>query len=265
MSEIWNWKRFGHVLSLDVRRDIRKFALRAGVVFGVSLGAYAFAAPDEAILPGESVFDLAGFGFVGFLGLFAIYIMGLMNAVKAFSDYSHRESCWMAILLPASRLEKYVSTFLWSAIFVPLCYVVLFCLAFLIVFSLSPNVGFEALSLPGELKDNVSEMLAVSGVNKVLICGLLGSFWLMCQSIVFAGGAVFRKHPMILTIISIIAISVVSRKVLGQAMTIDKMSSADTLLESVRSTLLTFIGTFGVVMVAALVVGWIFYRRKSVV
>ncbi len=260
----WSWKRFQQLIKLSSKLHIKSVGLKAGVLFVVTAVLLVLCSPSDTPDKVELGIKCVAFLFLATLAFLFAIVLGVMEAGRAFKDYNSRESGWLAVLLPASRPEKFWSCFMWSAILVPLIYLLASGIAISIPFMVNSNLSLDAFDIPS----NIRSMFTLE--TSVIILALLSAVtgWIASQSVFFAGSAIFKTHPFLWTTIIVIAFGMISSNLsaMGVELAPDKVLSntmVQELSDSATASSLVSIG-FNVVEAAiALVVGWFFYRKRT--
>jgi ABC-type transport system involved in multi-copper enzyme maturation permease subunit len=193
-NQIFNIQRFALIL----RRDIYNLQPKAWRIFLAAFGTFIiiyilkFLSIKLSANSYLDSFDISN----KFVALF--FVLGLVLTSISFPDFREKLSTQNYLLLPASRFEKFASSWLITTIGFIIAFLISFIIFNLILMILGSLFGVTV---------NFYNFFANKNLFKIF------GIFLLFQSIFFAGATTFKKSPLIMTpfwaITVIIALSII--------------------------------------------------------
>ena len=268
-SNIWDWNRFGRLIALKFKLEKLSLIRQLIVIMVITFTILMLVAPSSDNSPDATVGWLLGFVIMTLIGLFIVLWVCITYASRAFSAFKKRESGWLPVLLPASRIEKYVSNCLISTLIVPILFLIAFALPVFIIIMTHDKISFDVFNeynivLPNEVREHITEYKTVYilyGVSTVL-------YWFLGNVMFFMSSAIWPRHPIIMGCIISSVSFVFANYVSAVLLDSDELNSAmdvSQLMDHFTMAAWGSIITQVVMIVLFLVVGWFVYRRRTVV
>lgn len=264
----WNWHRFFKLTGLNLRVDKTYIGIRAFVLCALTFVVLTLLAPGSSEDNGIAALKMTGFLFVvGFADLLAI-CLGVMYAARAFQAFKQRETGWLAVLLPASKAEKYFSALLLHAIVVPTLYLLVFAIPALGVIMMNDHISFDVFN---DLMTMIPEDISVA-LREARLYGLYGAgivlSWYSSYILFFLGSILNPKHPLLLGVVISIVLRILSNGIMKYQMADVDLSQVTDIQEVIGP--LKLMGAVGigyeiVCILIMLAVGWWFYNRRTVI
>ncbi len=269
----WSFKRFSSLFAIEVKESGLRAILHVAIMLPIYLLLAYKALPsltEQQEMP-IMVLQAGGFIAVSILALIAAISAGAFWASRAFKSYNKRESAWMQIMLPASQAEKFVVKYLWHGLIVPLGFIAVILVAFILITMFWPTLSWSAMGVESDVADFVDYLFSIETSQWLLIIGHFLASWLSSIALFFAGSAVLKRVPFLLTLVVVVpATVIINSKLVGRfgRAVFDRLSvnAAEThhSLESFETFAMLSIGFNFLWIVLAIVVAWFFYRRRTV-
>lgn len=285
MNETFNFSRWLGLLKLQAMTNGRKQLLCILAIFGLTFLPLAWLMVDgrlgHATTFSTSIKEAGLFLFLWFIFMFAsciIAVMGCTQAARAFKAYNRRESGWMAMLLPASRLEKYTLIYFWSVVLIPLAYCLTFVLSLLASYGLGVLIHSQYLATIGtyyhEIVRQLDELMANFSVNLGplsdvnwwgYVTALFVAYSWATLNVIFACSAKFSKFPLLISVVVLclintfhsIAFAFLAKDTPSNSTDLSLLT--EVLTEALNESLI-FQGFVGLV---ALIIGYLCYKRRT--
>lgn len=163
-SDIFNIDRFWRYLKTDLSQDIQNYGLSLLIVSCFGLIAYLVLLLFHTLNPSN-----IGWNGLPLSGRTAIYIIAavvvcLTAPVKCYGSLTEKKSGTAFLMLPASRLEKYISMILISIIIIPVVFNVVFLALDLLVCAVDPRNGDTIIMMFSNAFNRV-EALGITDMN----------------------------------------------------------------------------------------------------
>lgn len=122
-SDVFNIERFWKYLKTDLSMAIQNYGISLLIICGFGLAAYIVAYAFCAVIPGVT---WEGFGLPARITFFIISLvcLGLTMATKMYGGLTEKRAGTSFLMLPASRLEKFISMILVCVVIVPAVFVI---------------------------------------------------------------------------------------------------------------------------------------------
>lgn len=270
---LWQWKRFAKLIALQFKLDKMYIGIRAIVLCIMTTVILYLVAPETSTDNATQAVKLTGFSLVAFLGFLFTFCFCAMYTVRAFREFKQRETGWIPVLLPASRLEKFTAKFLVFVVIVPLIYFLLFFIPLAIIIYLNDAISFnvfydladQAFGIP-----KASIQLVITEAKSVFVAygvsALLSCFAGSCMF--FMGSVLSPRHPLLISVVISIVWGIITKIV-----NIDSMNEVENNnIENVQDVLDTVMPgiycemTMNVVCIVVLIaISWFIYRKRAIV
>ena len=268
MNDIFSLKRFAQVFRVHCFSHFFRFLLAflifSGLTFGIN---YLLSTIDS--LSGRGV----ALAINMIIALLTVPFVTSLLASHSFSEYHNRAKATQLLMMPASRLEKYVSLYSIYVLIIPLCFLLttyfieagfMADLARDIQASYGGTAEFEAARDTLERTPFTYDNLMTGNIIDMKAIMLIW-FWLACyQSIFFLGSSIFKAVPFLLTCICMIVFSTLL-SIIGNI--IDSFGDwfgeyVETIFETPENISLILPGIILVVLTA---LSWLRYRSMKLV
>lgn len=271
--DLWQWNRFAKLIALQFKLDKMYIGIRAIVLCVMTTVILYFVAPEASIDNATHAVKLTFFSFVAFFVCLITFCFCAMYTVRAFQEFKQRETCWIPVLLPASRLEKFIAKFLVFVVIVPLIYFLLFFIPLAVIIYLDDAISFDVfynLIDTGFGIPQSSIQLVIAEAKSIFVaCGVsvfLSGFAGSCMF--FMGSVVSPRHPVLLSVVISIVWGIITK-----VANIDFMKDVDeTNVESVQDVLDSVMpGIYCemimdvVCIVVMIAISWSIYRKRAIV
>ncbi len=162
-KDIFNFQRFGKYFKSDIRTCAANYGLSLITIsILMILALYVFKVGFGLMI--TQVWDGPGAGFRFFVFLMAIFCIVVTMPVKCYGKLTEKQYGSQWLMIPASRLEKFVSMTILTCIVVPLTGAVIYLGVDALLCAVDPTCGKSLIGWAVNLGNEINELFAAEGI-----------------------------------------------------------------------------------------------------
>ena len=249
MNDIFNLKRFGAYLRYDFIQNRQNYGITL-LVLGLMPVAIYFIWGLFSLLIGHQWAPPSPTARWVYFACMTMVLL-ISYPARAYGYITHRQAGANLLLLPVSVTEKYISMLLYSLVFVPLVYMLLYFGSDGLLSLIDPNYGEAMLKFQPFVYFNQEWQEAMTNPDAQLITEIKLPFFMLTGTISFTlwfllGGMIFRKHKIALSIVAMIVLEmaysmILSPFIMNQVQTMEQLDEMGQAKQSMAEWMNNFI------------------------